>query len=262
MIRARLLLIVVLAAPLVSPAPAYAHAGWWDWLDALSGPGPFSERDPALVEKLGRINSLDLKIGCYFSKSHRWNAAEWNEAQRDVKDEGKKDRWLLLFADRECFTEGSESDRFIEVSYGALSTERKALFSDRPTELSGRVTARKIGVLHFWQVHPALAVGSGVGLLVFHGETVSGHPTTLTVPLALAVRPLKLLFPSQKWASVLTVRGEALATTRGFESSDFNGASTSSFRAGPELLMSGATVSLDLIPAYSGVRQLVAKIVD
>ena len=35
----RLLLLVVLVA--FCPARAYALEGWWDWLDALSGPGPY-----------------------------------------------------------------------------------------------------------------------------------------------------------------------------------------------------------------------------
>ena len=39
--RARFVLLVTLVACL-TPGPAFAHIGWWDFLDELSGPGPFT----------------------------------------------------------------------------------------------------------------------------------------------------------------------------------------------------------------------------
>src|SRR4051812_43224535 len=119
----KLLVSVGLAALAIvgAPAPAHANIAWWDFIEQLSGPGPFDRRGP-----LG-IFTIDSAVACRLA-------------------EGQDGRPQWVFLSRDCSLEPPRRGTkrvmdFVAVRIGATSTDDEPLFQDRPDELRGKVTA-------------------------------------------------------------------------------------------------------------------------
>lgn len=234
MTKARFLILITLTLASFFPTPAYAHAGWWDWLDALSGPGPFNQLRPL----------FDVRVACAFDGERVYDAAPpdgwipiWYKVPK-VEPSGH-DRYPCLFS-------SDQARRYIEVRVGWISSAEHALFGDRPTEFIGTVTAHQLQVFYMTQLHPSFAIGPGAGLLWFSGQAANGQPQNVTehpskvvlTPLSGSFRPFRL-YSDRRWANFVSLRAEGILVP-GFDKDDFNKSSTSTFRSSPELLGSVA----------------------
>lgn len=63
------LLGLVITVLLVCSRPAEAKAGWWDWLEDLSGPGPFTTRGNLMTTIICSDSDADTKVGSLFKLS-------------------------------------------------------------------------------------------------------------------------------------------------------------------------------------------------
>jgi len=216
----RLLAAAVVLGGLMMPRPAYAHAGWWDWLDALSGPGPFSN---------GVM--VDTRVACRVETDQ---PAGENDAA-----------WASYFSNPECFTNSEKVKSYFEIRAGRITTDEKALFADAPNERKGRVAAHLVSGLLMRQFDPALAMGAGVGWLWFSGSNVTGHPGRLAfTPISIAFSPLKVFAPSSRKAGFIVIHAEEIAVLGRLTARDFDPASKSSFNTNSDLVSSIA-VTLD-----------------
>jgi hypothetical protein len=184
--------ILVLAAFMLTPARADAHAGWWDWIEGLSGPGPFSN---------GWV--VDFRPYC----SVRDQAAD---APRP--GEQPKEQWTSAFdgstAAKHCLVNSNEVRGYFEVRGGVISTaEDKGLFHDKPYELQGKAKAHHVQVAFMRQIDPMLAVGAGAGVMWFNGSNIDGTVSRFTfTPLSIAMSPLRLVNRDNRRLGFMLVR--------------------------------------------------------
>jgi hypothetical protein len=216
----RLLVTTIFLVAVALPRPAYAMAGWWDWLDALSGPGPFSN---------GIM--LDLRLAC--------------RIQEDPSATEETAAWASYFKNPDCITNSRKVKGYFEVRAGRVTTEEKPLFSDTPNEPKGRVAAHLLSGMFMRQFDPTLAIGTGIGWLWFSGSNVTGHPGRVAfTPVSIAFTPLKLFKPGSPKAGFVVIHAEEIAVLGPLQATDFDPASKSSFRTNSDLVSSIA-VTLD-----------------
>ncbi|HUR20456.1 MAG TPA: hypothetical protein VMZ90_06580 [Vicinamibacterales bacterium] len=203
----------ILLASLAAPRSAYAMAGWWDWLDAMSGPGPFSN---------GFM--LDMRLACRIEKD-----------QPTTQD----DATWVPFKNLDCLTNSRKVKGYFEVRGGRVTTDEKPLFGDAPNEPKGRVAAHLVSGMFMRQFDPTFAVGTGVGWIWFSGTNVKGHPGRFAfTPVSLAFTPLKLFAPSSAKAGLIVIRAEEIAILGRMKATDFDPASKSSFNTNSDLVTS------------------------
>src|SRR3989442_10872581 len=149
------------------PAAAHAQEGFWDFLEALSGPGPFQG----------------------FSISTRTVCA------RDTDGRLHTD-WCINDTDPNIKT-------VMNVEYGWATTGGQARFSDTPNDV-GVVHAHRLHVTYMYRVGPMLDLGIGGGAMWFTGDgfEAQGHP--IFTPATVTFTPLGLLRgpTSKKWGRV------------------------------------------------------------
>lgn len=222
----RLLVVMMFLAGLTLPRPAYAHAGWWDWLDAMSGPGPFSN---------GVM--VDTRLACRVKKDvPKTGDVPTTEAVPATADNAA---WASYFTNRECLLNSQRVKSYFEVRGGRVTTEEKPLFTDTPNEPKGRVVAHIVSGLFMRQFDPTLAVGTGVGWIWFSGTNVKGHPGRVAfTPISIAFTPLKVFAPSSRKAGFLVIHAEEIAILGRIKATDFDPASKSSFSTNSDLVSS------------------------
>ncbi len=242
--RYRRLVLMTLVVALVAPASAYASAGWWDWLDKLSGPGPFNN---------GFL--LDFRLFCQVDddKPNPKNpnalgeSASWTKTSFARGSRG-----------RQCLTNAvSPGNRnlvrsYFEVRGGRITTENQPLFSDVPGEFVGTVAAHQVMGMFMRQVDPMLAVGAGAGWMWFSGDNLDGRPGRLVfTPIVVAIAPLKVLpgIDAQK-AGAFTIRVEEMMLVGGLEASDFNARSRSTFKTRGDLVTS-VSLMVDVLALFA-----------
>lgn len=209
-----LLAFAIVLAGLMMPRPAYAHAGWWDWLDALSGPGPFSN---------GIM--VDTRVMCRVEQDQ---PADKNDAS-----------WESYFSDPDCIANSERVKSFFEIRAGRITSDEKALFSDAPNEPKGRVAAHLVSGLFMRQFDPTLAIGTGIGWLWFSGSNVKGHPGRVAfTPISIAFSPLKVFAPSSRKAGFIVIHAEEIAVLGRLAAKDFDPSSRSSFNTNSDLVSS------------------------
>ena len=143
--------LVTAVAACLAPVPAYAHVGWWDWLDKLSGPGPFSN---------GIM--LDMRLFCQVDDENGIESNALGEKAGWVAPSFKKES-----RGRACLTNATSATThknlvhsYFEVRGGHISSESQPLFSDAPKELIGTVSANTVMSVFMRQLDPSFAVGT------------------------------------------------------------------------------------------------------
>jgi len=237
--RSPRLVMMTLVAALVAPSSAYAAAGWWDWLDKLSGPGPFS-----------RGWLVDHRLFCQVEEKGAVTNAM-----------GENSTWTSSLAKGElgkaCLINAHSSDKknlvrsYFEVRGGRITSEDQPLFSDVPGELVGTVAAHQVMGVFMRQIDPMVAVGAGAGWMWFSGDNVDGHPGWFVVtPFSAAVSPLKLIPKiNPQRASAVSIRVEAMLLVGGLEAHDFNARSSSTFKTGGDFVTS-VSLMFDLFALF------------
>jgi hypothetical protein len=203
----RLLLLVVLVA--FCPARAYALEGWWDWLDALSGPGPYVG--------VGAIGHSFCVPG------------------------------MPRPANTNCFRENSDRDqRFrqvIDVRTGWMTDVGDQRFQDDPRDL-GTANVWSLEGIYLFRLSGSfqIDVGPGVGLMRFSGKDRSGEGSFdaiyrfTIIPVSFSFAPL-----APKDVDWLRLRLDSIYVPDGFSGNQFGNTETS-FSSGGEFLTRLAVV--------------------
>jgi len=230
--RALCLLLTVLAIG-GSAAPARAEIAWWDYLEQMSGPGPFDRRGP-----LG-VFTIDSAFACRLAAP---------------QDGGS--RWITLKSS-DCLlsptrTGARRVQDFFALRVGATSTdETRPLFEDRSEELRGKVTAWVIDVRFKRRLDAAIVLAAGGGMIFFTGDTLDNHVVRPTVtPLSVEFTPLGLFHRTepQRYDGLVGLRFEQMAVLGGLQATDFNRASTSPFKSDNIDLIRRFSITVDISP--------------
>jgi len=147
--------------------PARAHA-WWDWLDQLSGPGPFSGWD------------LQYRVFCFEDTDGP------DIKLRNVPDSGRP---LARFAGVGCvFDQDKNPLASLNITVGQFYTVKNDI---QPDKTRDRVTMTRfepsIGV--FVDRKKIVEVQTGVGVLVVHGPAFKTFERFYWKPIQLNITP-------------------------------------------------------------------------
>jgi len=229
---------LTLLAIVAAPAPARANIAWWDFLEELSGPGPFDRRGP-----LG-IFTIDTGVACRID-----TPASSDQA-------GRGSRWVFI-NNADCALDPIRRGPrrvtdFFSVRLGAASTDGdRPLFSDRPRELPGKVTAWTVEAKFTRRLDAAIELAAGGGIIFFTGDTIDHQIARPTVtPLSIVFTPIGLLHRNspEKYDGLLGLRFEQIAVLGGLTAKDFNRSSTSSFQSDNIDLIRRFSITVDVSP--------------
>lgn len=239
----RLVFVLVFTLAALVPRPALAHGGFWDWLEELSGPGPFrgvmfDVRPLCFVaaERAGTTSEQATGYGNPFRSGANLPPAQLVcQANHAVTDPQTNIRYRLA--------------GYMEVRGGIAWSDSQPLFSDRPGELTGVVRAQAGQLFFMRQVDRAVALGAGAGAIHFSGSTVPGGPTRFVMtPLAVAFSPLKLFMADDRpGGGFITLRFDEVAIRGNLRAADFNPASTSTFQSKRVDLVGSFAITVDVL---------------
>jgi hypothetical protein len=171
----RLLLIVVVAlCALARPVSAYAQSDFLDWLESLSGPGPFH----------GYFMSASSRVFCTLGDGEQ--RASW------------------------CLDDTSEKIKSVMTAeFAFASSDSNIRFTDATSEPQNvlPVHATRVLVNYQYRFHPMIDLGVGVGAIVFSGEDFTNQTHPILTPLTLTFTPLAFLKGDKaKWGRVLRLK--------------------------------------------------------
>jgi hypothetical protein len=214
--RAVLIGLVAFCA-LLRPAHAYAQADFFDWLEQLSGPGPFH----------GYFRSVNSRVLC----THEEVGAQ------------RVDWWC-----------GNDTDRNIrhvvsaEVAWPDSDSNRR--FDDATSEPqnNGTVRATRVMITYQYRFHPMVDMGLGIGSLVFSGSDFTNQVHPVISPLTLTFTPFAFMHgeTSAKWGRLIRVEYAERLILGDIRAQDFNSLKSTYFKQGE--WNSGISLSVDFWP--------------
>jgi hypothetical protein len=203
---------VLLGMIVAWPSAAYAAAGFWAWLEELSGPGPFHGfvvSAPVLCERDGKL------VKC------------WQPISKDTP---------------ETEAQRLRPERLLVLSVGRLGSGDNVRFKDEEPLDTREVNVLQTSWLYMFRLHPSLDAGVGAGVMRFSGHGFDPFLRFTLVPASLSFRPLALTSQKNRWfAHFIRLDLETSFVTEGFTAAQF-GSSTSKFAVGPEFLTRAAFV--------------------
>lgn len=223
----RLVVAVVLMLTL-QPAAAHAHGGWWEWLESLSGPGPFR---PVVGGK--------IDVGCRYDRSSTVEGT-WVWLKPCFESDDTR-RARLATAVKVFWSRTGETGNGLDYQAGAPANRRVSLFA---TELVFR-----------GHVSNAFEVGPGIGFMSLSGDIM---PKTKRVPyLVLAdatLRPFALApaWSHERAAQILGISWSAKYFLTKLEAADF-GSTVDPFREDKEVVGS-FSVFIDVLSVLQTLR--------
>lgn len=226
----RLCLPLMLCAVFLSVVSTPAHATYsWDWIDHLSGPGPF------------RGSVLDWRLVCL--------------------KEGKPVKIAIVggIVGSACSYEKGEQRRAsIDLNFGFLHAKGDARFAD-----GKEIKLTTLEPTFSWRIWGPFEAGAGVGVYWFSAETFPSVSRVMLEPIRFDVRPLRLNFnnPTKEfeneknnwWQEILTLRAGWVVIPRGFEPNDFHAVSDAARRIPSEAVKTWG-VFLDGEPIIRRIR--------
>jgi hypothetical protein len=224
-------------AIMVMPTLAHAEIAWWDFLEQMSGPGPFYKRGP-----LG-IFTVDAAVACRLAESTDRSAAGGS-------------RWIFT-NQADCALDPTRRgprrvQDFVAVRLGATATEgNRPLFSDRSDELQGKVTAWTLEARFNRRLDASIALAAGAGIIFFTGDTIDHHIVRPTVtPLSVEFTPIGLFHRTspQKFDGLFGLRFEQMVILGRLEAKDFNRTSTSPYQTDNVDLIRRFSITVDISP--------------
>jgi hypothetical protein len=170
-----LAIMVVALCALARPASVYAQSDFIDWLESLSGPGPFH----------GYFMSASSRVFCT-SNDGGTVKADW------------------------CFDDTSEKIKSVMTAeFAFASSDGNLRFADATTEVQNSlpVHATRVLVNYQYRFHPMVDLGVGVGAIVFSGDDFTNQAHPILTPLTMTFTPLGFLKGDKaKWGRVLRIK--------------------------------------------------------
>lgn len=197
----------VLLAVLIVMWPATAHAGFWAWLEELSGPGPF---------KGDVFTATVLCIGA--------------DGERKL-----------------CAAPGESTRRMVALRVAWFNSDPdKPRFKDLPAadaDNRGKVSVLPVTALYLFHLRPWLDAGGGAGFMRVSGDGFSSFYRLMLTPVSVTLTPFAINEKWQKsqWSQVLRLELDTSYIPQGFKGADFQNSRTS-FDSGAEFLTRAATI--------------------
>lgn len=169
----------VLAATclLALPTTAYAQSDFIDWLEGLSGPGPFH----------GYFMSASSRAFCTVADSNGQTIRWWcpDDTDRNIRT-------------------------VLSAEFAFASSDSNPRFADAASEPQNRlpVHATRVVANYSYRFHPMLDLGVGAGVIVFSGDDFTNQVHPLLSPLTLTFTPFGFLHDEKnaRWGRVLRVK--------------------------------------------------------
>jgi len=212
------------------PSLAGAQGYWWDFVEGLSGPGPF--------EGHGGY----VRLGCAKAESWRgeWTGEGvrgcWNDNQSDIRQ---------TFELRALWIRADDRPRLIAA----------------PEPDPRKVDAVKVDVLTALRVAPYLDLGFGGGFIRFYGEDVVDIFRPTIIPISVTFTPLAISGSNNLWRRAVKIRMEELYIPFGFTGKDWGDKTISAAdysTDGNWVLVGGALFEVPLIG--KGIWNLLARL--
>jgi hypothetical protein len=221
--RLRHLVIVTCCVIMQLAAPAPAHA-WWEWLDQLSGPGPFTGLDVQW-----RVKCIeDMRAGATHLEA------------TNINPELTLGRFLAQLAGAGCLLEPKTNPLgSLNLSLGRMwsihNDLRDASGTERPQV---KITRIEPTLSMFVDASKYIEITSGGGVMYFSGDGFKRFHRYYWRPIAVTITP---------GAKAASIRLGMLVTTKGFDASDFGAVGT--FHTDKEVLGT-AEVTVDLARVF------------
>jgi hypothetical protein len=154
---------------------AFAQGEFLDWLESLSGPGPFH----------GYFQSVNARVFCTVSDGGT-QIAKW------------------------CLDDTSEKIKTVMTAeFAYASSDGNPRFADATTEPQNSlpVHATRVMANYQYRFHPMIDLGVGVGAIVFSGDDFTNQMHPILTPLTMTFTPLAFLKGDKaKWGRVLRIK--------------------------------------------------------
>jgi hypothetical protein len=169
-------LMVLTAVCAVLPARVFAQSDFIDWLEQLSGPGPFH----------GYFMSVGSRAFCTLDEG-----------------DGQKIRWW-------CADDSSPKIRqVVNAEFAFASSDDHSRFQDATSEPQNTlpVHATRVVANYYYRFHPMLDLGVGAGVIVFSGDDFTNQVHPILTPLTLTFTPFGFLHGEKdvRWGRVFRV---------------------------------------------------------
>ena len=180
---------ILAAALILAPSVAQAQV-WWDFIESLSGPGPF--------QGFG----FYVRVAC--STADRF-----------------RDDWTVKWA-HECFDDSDPKIRHVVEVRGLFPSSGEG----RPRLLVSPADTRPVGVRKWdgvasLRVLPSLDVGAGGGAIKFTGEDVDESWRPTIIPFSVTYTPLALNGATHRYGRIFRVHLETMYIPFGFTGADW-----------------------------------------
>jgi hypothetical protein len=175
----RVLFVVLVAlCALARPTSVFAQSDIIDWLESLSGPGPFH----------GYFMSVSSRAFCSVDEG---------------RGQGQRIKWWCA----------DDSDRrikqVVEAEFAFTSSDSHTRFQDALSEAQNTqpVHATRVIGNYYYRFHPMLDLGVGAGVIVFSGDDFTNQVHPILSPLTLKFTPFGFLHgdKSLRWGRVFRV---------------------------------------------------------
>ena len=230
----RLPLTLLVCAFVLAFMPAPAHAQIWQWIDELSGPGPF--QGPA----------FEWKLVCFGDRTD--TTRDGVEAVLGILGPGCLARPVPPRERR-----GS-----VNLGFGALKADRNRLkYADRGDQ-DHDVALTLLEPSVWWSPAMWVDTGTGGGIMWFSGRAFPTFRRVFFEPIRVNLKLLTLIARGRsenppEWLDFLSIRASAIIIPRSFSADDF-GAIPGSFATSREVLQSYA-VAVDFEPIVRYLRR-------
>lgn len=218
----RLRIAVVLLVFVLGPC-SVAHAGFIDWIDELSGPGPF-----------WGVGG-DIRLACTSVPNEVTPPPNPSQVQKVVTSHAM--RWLTF---SRCLLNDVPPDRRPSVSLDVTLSYARSFRNDLQYPAGTgdtHVSVFSWAPTVWWNPIPPVGVGTGVGVNTFQGPTFSTFSRFYINPVQVEIKPFA--FSKDRWlsnkASWFTLRAGYELIPKGFDATDF-GAIPGTFHTGHEVL--------------------------